>query len=242
MSLISKRNIRVRNTLASLVPWAWEAIDRGRFCFGLLTRFDRVGFYAPLPYRLKRGILQHAADRLGLACLVETGTYLGDTPWYFRRKFGLVHTIEVSPVLAEEAQRRFRKWPNIHVHLGDSTHVLPTIVPRLDIPALFWLDGHYDKGITGSGALECPIYAELECIFSSMRVPWAILIDDARNFGRAKDYPSLDELRAFVDARVKGYSMWVENDIVWIVPIAGLDTLAGRAAGLPQRVAGFPRS
>jgi hypothetical protein len=234
MHFISQRNIRARNTLASTVPWLWEAVDRVRFCSGLLSRFERVGFCAPLPYRLKRGILQYASDRLGLSALVETGTYLGDTPWYFRRKFQSIDTIEVSEVLMNEAARRFRRWPNVRVHLGDSTEVLPRIVPGLRCPTLFWLDGHYDKGITGSGVLECPIYAELECIFASAKVRWAVLIDDARNFGRAKDYPSLDQLHAFVKARLPQYSMWVENDIIWIVPMSGLDSLSSRATGLPN--------
>jgi hypothetical protein len=74
----------------------------------------------------------------------------------------------------------------------------------------------------------------LECIFASAKVQWAVLIDDARNFGRAKDYPSLDQLHAFVKARLPQYSMWVENDIIWIVPMSGLDSLSSRATGLPN--------
>jgi hypothetical protein len=216
--------------MASAMPWAWDLVDRVRFCGLLLSQLDRQGFVTPLPYRFKRGMIQRAMRELGLRALVETGTYLGDTPWYFRLRLPRIHTIEVGDVLFEEARRRFARWPNVTVHHGDSAKVLASLVPTLDSPTLFWLDGHFDGGITGRGDLDCPIFAELEAILGSMKSRWAVLIDDARSFGHG-DYPSLDVLRSFVAARRPDFSMWVENDVIWLVPEAGMDSLPSRAAG-----------
>jgi len=222
--------------LTSAFPWFWEFLDRARFGIVLLARFRRDGFFAPFPYRLKRAIIHHVMDRLKLEVLIETGTYLGDTPWYFRHILNEIHTIEVSPMLADEAKRRFRGWSNVTIYEGDSGVVLPSVVSSISRPVLFWLDGHYDHGITGKGALDCPIYKELEAIFETSATHWVILIDDARDFGRAQDYPRLESIRDFIASRVPKFSMWVENDIVWIIPESGFDSLSGRASGLCKRL------
>ena len=234
--MITKHTIRVRNMLTSAFPWFWEFLDRARFGIVFLARFRRDGFFAPFPYRLKRAIIHHVMDRLKLEVLIETGTYLGDTPWYFRHILNEIHTIEVSPMLADEAKRRFRGWSNVTIYEGDSGVVLPSVVSSISRPVLFWLDGHYDHGITGKGALDCPIYKELEAIFETSATHWVILIDDARDFGRAQDYPRLESIRDFIASRVPKFSMWVENDIVWIVPESGFDSLSGRAGGLCKRL------
>lgn len=225
---ISKSRLRLRNKIASAAPWLWDLADRARFCLLLLAQLDRSGFAGPLPYRLKRGIILWAMRTLDLTTLVETGTYLGDTPWFFRKRLSEIHSIEVSDVLFEEARRRFRRWPNVQVHQGDSAVVLARLAPTLREPTLFWLDGHYDGGITGRGSSDCPIFAELDAIFSSVGPRWAVLIDDARSFGEG-DYPGLDDLRAFVASRRSEFSMWIENDIIWILPESGLDSLPARA-------------
>lgn len=96
---------------------------------------------------------------------------------------------------------------------GDSGKLLPEVVDKLKAPALFWLDGHYSCGLTAKGALETPIRAELQAIFSSAITGHVILIDDVRCFDGSHDYPHLDELLAFIreDGR---YKAEVSTDIL----------------------------
>jgi len=45
-----------------------------------------------------------------LEIFIETGTFLGDTPWAFRNSFKEIYTIELSETLAKLALNRFAKF------------------------------------------------------------------------------------------------------------------------------------
>ena len=53
------------------------------------------------------------------------------------------------------------------------------------------------RGDTAKGSKFCPIYEELNAIFTSID-KHCLLIDDARLFNGADDYPTLDELKGFI--------------------------------------------
>lgn len=179
----------------------------------------RGGWSSPLPALLKRAFLRGIARDEGVDAFVETGTYLGDTTWYFRNDFDVIHSIEVEPYLHAQAARRFRGFGHITIHLGDSADVLPTINAGLRGKTLYWLDGHYSGGITGAGDSHCPVYAELESIFTLSQSPFVIVIDDARCFGTDRSYPSIDDLRTCV-ARLSEQraAVCIENDMIVIRP------------------------
>lgn len=151
---------------------------------------------------------------------METGTFRGDTIWYFRNRFQRIFSIEVQPQLAALAAERFVRLRHIEIIEGDSATRLAEVVAKIDGPVMFWLDGHYSAGITGRGASDCPIWGELDAIVGKLRHPFLILIDDARCFGVDDGYPSLEELRAFTARTLPGYGMRVENDMIWIQPPA----------------------
>ena len=145
---------------------------------------------------------------------METGTHTGDT----LAKVAADQTVQaISIELADhyyrDAQRRFAGYQNVTLLHGDSGRLLPEVVNKLQAPALFWLDGHYSRGLTAKGALETPIRAELQAIFSSTIAGHVILIDDVRCFDGSHDYPHLDELLAFIrdDGR---YKAEVSTDIL----------------------------
>lgn len=208
--------LKVRNQLITFLPFLVDWID----CWDVLRAlhaWKKKGLILPLPGRIKRSIIKARAEQARAHILVETGTFRGDTPWYFRRDFAQIHSVEVEPTLAAIAQVRFRHQPHVEIHVGDSADLLGRLCPMLDRPVIFWLDGHYSGGITGRGQKECPIWEELDAIFTGMRVPFIILIDDARCFGTDIQYPTLDELRVYLLDRRPDYSCIVENDIITLV-------------------------
>jgi hypothetical protein len=176
------------------------------------------GFLMPLPPFIKRSIILRYALDHHCKTLVETGTQYGDTPYLFRDKFDTIYTIELSSSLAAMARKRFRPFSHIEVIEGDSGQKLAELLPRLRSKVLFWLDGHYSAGLTARGSKDCPIYAELHSIASLCKVPFVVLIDDARCFGHDKDYPSLTDLEAFVQSALPSHYMGVNNDIIHLIP------------------------
>lgn len=215
---MSYRTIHLRNVACALFPWLFNWLERLRFGLVFLPKAEKYGLTLPLPYLLKRAILARAAARFGAEVLVETGTYMGDTPWFFRHRFRRLWTVEVHPVLAGLAKRRFAAHPQVTVVEGDSRHVLKDIVPQVDRTALYWLDGHYSGGITGIGEAVCPILAEMETIFSHAKTAFLVCVDDARLFGTEVGYPTIPELVAFLREQCGTPRLWIENDIIFVVP------------------------
>ncbi len=172
----------------------------------------------PLPYFFKRGIIARVALRSGSKVLVETGTYMGDTPWQLRHLFHQVWSVEVHPPLAELARDRFKNDSKVTILQADSRHALKDIVPKLGEATLFWLDGHYSGGITGMGEAVCPIFEELETVFTRTTVPFVVLIDDARLFGNEDGYPTIKELHNYLSRLPNTPIVWIESDIVFVIP------------------------
>jgi hypothetical protein len=210
--------VRIRNLLVALAPWVFNAGLRARFAFQTLSPWYRTGWESPLPDLLKRSILVRYAHLYQLSTLVETGTFLGDTPWALRNVFEEIHTVELSPILAGLAKERFKRLARIHVHQGDSTKVLPSLLKQLSRPTLFWLDGHFSGGITAQGELNTPICAEVEIIARQCDVRFVMLIDDARCFGLEPGYPTLNNFQEQISILLPEAVFTVENDMIAIVP------------------------
>ena len=173
-----------------------------------------------MPPLLKRAFLRGIARSEKARNFVETGTYLGDTTWEYRRDFDRIDSIEVEPYLHGQAVRRFSGMPHVTIHLGDSADVLPNIVPSLKGKTLYWLDGHYSAGITGAGVSHCPVFRELESIFTLSREPFVIVIDDARCFGTDPAYPTIEQVRGRVGQLSEDRAgVTVENDMIIIRPL-----------------------
>jgi hypothetical protein len=210
--------IRFRNALIAAAPWAFSVGLRARFAFQTLPRWRQNGWESPLPNLLKHSILVRYARLHQLTALVETGTYLGDTPWELRKTFAEIHTIELSPILCRLAKERFKRLAHILVHEGDSARKLPELLKHLTRPTLFWLDGHFSGGITAQGKVSAPIADEVSAIAKQCPVRFVLLIDDARSFGSEVGYPSLDQFREKISGWLPGAIVSVENDIIAIVP------------------------
>lgn len=225
------RTIRLRNWISALFPWLVTLLERLRIGLVFLPRMAREGYALPLPYVYKRGMLARMARQCGAEVLVETGTYMGDTPWALRKQFRRIWTVEVHPPLARLARDRFRRHPHVTVVEADSAFALKDIVPQIDAPALYWLDGHYSFGITGQGTQVCPLFDELETVFAHTKVPFAVMIDDARLFGQEDGYPTLQALADFLARLPTPPLAWLENDIIFLLPRD--HPLAATLAALP---------
>lgn len=162
-----------------------------------------------VPHIIKQHTLAEFAERFNLRVMVETGTNLGNMINAQKNRFREVYSIELDKWLAARAKRKFADSPNIHLYQGDSGEVLPTIMPHIKEPALFWIDAHW-------GAIDAPVKKELECIYRHPIRNHVLLIDDARYFDGHGDYYSIQELREHAAREYPGSVVEVKDDIIRI--------------------------
>lgn len=209
------RSIRLRNRMIAWLPWL-SALGEMRQLFKASRRWRYDGWFVPVPHFVRRAMLVTQARAIDAAIFVETGTYKGGTTWCLLGMFRRMVTIEVVPELASVAKERFKRHHSVTVIEGDSASVLPDVCKSLDAPCLFYLDGHYSGGITGMGGAECPVIEELRVIFSFAKVPFRIVIDDARLFGSDPAYPTIQAVVNFVKSHRTMVQVLVENDAILI--------------------------
>jgi hypothetical protein len=196
--------------------WRWLVSRRVRRDQRKRRAWLAAGRPAPAPSAVKHEIIREHATRHRLRTLVETGTYTGGTIAALQSDFERIYSIELDAVLYEQAHTRFARAPHITLLRGDSSDVLPALLPRLTTPALFWLDGHYSGPGTAKGRRETPIVEEIRAILAHPVAGHVILVDDARAFGTWPDYPTLDEFRHLAMAERADLVFEVADDIIRI--------------------------
>lgn len=183
-----------------------------------ILKWRLKGSPLPPPHVIKINIIDKFQSKFGSTTFIETGTFLGDMIEAQKSNFERLHSIELSEELYQKAAERFEKNNEITIHQGDSGKVLKEIVNNLNQQALFWLDGHYSGGETALGDKECPVLEELESIFGGEIKNHVILIDDARLFKGAKDYPTIEEIGKVISDYNSKYVVKVKNDIIIAEP------------------------
>jgi hypothetical protein len=183
----------------------------------IISDWEGAGRPIPPADPVKQALVLELAEKYHLDILVETGTYLGELVEATRGTFARIYTIEIDSKLHRLAMRRFRTAENVTVILGDSSVALAAVVKQIERPALFWLDAHDSRGITGHGSLESSLKAELAHLFSSWRDGNVILLDDVRDFARP-GYPDLAATRKLIESTLPGYTFSVKDDIARICP------------------------
>lgn len=168
------------------------------------------------PHEKHAVILEHG-ERFGCTAFIETGTEFGDTVEAARTYFSKIWSIELGPNYYQAAVKRFASYPHIKILLGDSSDILPSLLPTLkNEKVLFYLDAHW-KYDSVDPKKSNPTSEELETIFACMPDS-IILIDDARTFTglntRGNSTPRLDELESYV--LLKGLTFRIEKDIIRI--------------------------
>jgi len=202
--------------------WPVYALHYRVFHWFCLRRWRRAGCPTPPPYPVKQQLLRACARKYGLQILIETGTCHGDTLAALRDVFEHLYSIELCKPYFELVKKRFNRMPHVHLVLGDSATELKGILDQvrpLKRRLLFWLDGHYSGADSAKGEVETPIFQELDHILGDEQTLSAVIaIDDAREFGGNPNYPSMDELVAFVKRRRNVVTVSVHTDIIWITP------------------------
>lgn len=183
----------------------------------MVEKWKARGKPIPPPHAAKLTILRDYAGRFHLKVFVETGTYFGDTLDSLKGEFDKLYSIELNKSLHKMAQRRFRSEAD-HIELiqGDSGDQLAHVMAKINQPTLFWLDAHFNEGLNARE--DSPILRELEPIFAAKDFGHIILIDDARWFGIAPEYPRLEKLEWYVNSTGKKRTITVEDDCIRIVP------------------------
>ena len=188
----------------------WMIVERRQYLAYCFWK-DR-GFSVPCPQEVKLEVLLRNGG--GDITWIETGTFHGETTQELARDARMVYTIEPSPQLFAKAVDRFAGVANVECLNGLSEDLLPGLLPRIESPVSFWLDGHYSAGETFKGPVDTPIGMELEVIERHL-TRWekvSVLIDDVRCFApESPEYPPLDFL---VDwSRKNGLRWHIEHDI-----------------------------
>jgi len=171
------------------------------------------------PHLVKQRAVQEYAERYGLRTLVETGTYYGEMVAAMRRRFDQIYSVEFDSVLAHRAQKKFSRWPHIHILEGDSQRVVPEMLRSLDQPALFWLDAGY-YGWAGLQGNKQRLTSELEAVLGHRIQNHVILMDDARGLNGQNGAPTVEQLKQRIEAEFAGRNVEMKHDILRITPIA----------------------
>jgi hypothetical protein len=171
------------------------------------------------PHLLKQRTVRDYAQRYGLRVLVETGTYYGEMVAAMKSRFDEIHSVEFDSRLAERAQKKFSRWPYIHIVQGDSQQVVPEILKSLSRPALFWLDAGY-YGWAGLQGDKQRLTTELEAILGHRIRDHVILMDDARGLNGQNGAPTVEQLKQRIEKAYPGREVSVKYDILRITPTA----------------------
>ncbi|HLW98310.1 MAG TPA: hypothetical protein VKR82_06670 [Candidatus Acidoferrales bacterium] len=171
------------------------------------------------PHLLKQRTVLDYSRRFSLHILIETGTYYGEMVAAMRSHFDRIDSIEQNPELAQRAAKRFGRFPQIHIHQGDSQSVLPELLKSLNQPALFWLDAGY-YGWAGLQGVQQRLGVELEAILRHRLSGHVTLMDDARGLSGENGALTVAELTQRVANEFPGRRVEVAYDILRITPEA----------------------
>ncbi|MEY5046028.1 MAG: hypothetical protein RL713_1253 [Bacteroidota bacterium] len=182
------------------------------------TNWLQAGKSLTNPHKVKQSIIKEYQQHFNCKIFVETGTYMGDMIDAQLQSFDKLYSIELQPSLYYRAKDRFKNEPKVHLLKGDSGKKLGGLMPKLTSTSLFWLDGHYSMGLTAKGDKECPILEELNAILTLSEFQHVILIDDARLFTGENDYPTIDQLKTFIEKYSSNLLLEIKDDVIRLTP------------------------
>ena len=182
-----------------------------------LAEWEKNGKPLPPPHIVKQMAIEDYKNKFHTEILVETGTYLGEMVEAQLNNFSRIISIELSKEFYKRAKQKFRNNPKVELLQGDSGKKLNEVVPLLNGPALFWLDGHYSGGKTAKADKNCPVPEELHII---LRNNWShiILVDDARLFDGTDDYPGISQIKEIIVSNKRDYTLEIKDDIIRLTP------------------------
>ena len=121
-------------------------------------------------------------DYTKFPCFIETGTFYGETITNMEPYFNILYTIEFNEMYYEREKNKY-KGTKINFLLGDSSIIFETLLPAIEEPVIFFLDGHWCSGNSGKSVKDCPLDEEITHINNLFKNEAIIIIDDYRLFG-----------------------------------------------------------
>lgn len=157
--------------------------------------------------------LKAVGRRTNADCLIETGTFLGNTTMRCSRSFDKVYTIELDQKLYEQAKSYLASRANVECIQGDATIELPKILDRPECNnVLIFLDGHFSQGETALGDVAEPACELLSSLAAHREKIRGIVVDDFRLFGVEAGWPKKSELIKSAEDHFGDFSIAVHFD------------------------------
>ncbi len=169
-----------------------------------------------IPHLVKQLAVKNLAKKCGIRVFIETGTFLGDMVAAVTNDFERIYSMEFSEDLFNRAAKKFEGHHHVTILHGESSQIMPDLLRHIDVPCLFWLDGHYSSGDSEKGKREATILKELKQIFNHPIKNHVILIDDAHLITEKNDSPTLKFLRNCAERGLSDHEFDVRNDIIRI--------------------------
>lgn len=117
---------------------------------------------------------------------VETGTLWGEAiEVALECGFKKIYSIEIDPEKIAFNRDKFKDQIEdgvVEIIEGDTFKVFGDVIAKVDAPATFWLDAHWDGGPVGE--YKCPLPFELEALLNHPIKTHTLLVDDRRIFGQ----------------------------------------------------------
>jgi hypothetical protein len=138
-------------------------------------------------------------NRWHLEYFVETGTSEGITACTAAQHFRHVHTIELALEPFNAPVQPLLETNNVTRYLGNSSEVIPQIIPILDKPTFWYLDAHWSGGGQKYGH-ECPLLDEIAAIGTRDTSCDVVMIDNYGVFETCtpihdpSQWPSVDQI------------------------------------------------
>lgn len=202
----------ILKNLFRLTPISFQELIRNK----MYHNWEKNGKSIPPPQVVKLFKIRELQKKYDCKLFIETGTYKGDMIYALKNDFEQLITVELSEQYHQKAVEKFRNDKHINLLLGDSGILMPKIIKDIKVKTLFWLDGHFSSGNTAKGELDCPIFGELDAIFSSP-LKHVLLIDDARYFNGTSDYPTIEGLKSYIEKNKPGSYFSNENDLITVI-------------------------
>ena len=121
----------------------------------------------------RKRIFEELLKKYRFACIIETGTHVGETTGYMAAKSNLpVYSSEINPNMYSLARMRLKNFSGIYLHKSDSREFIKELSDNPEMvrnETFFYLDAHWRK--------DCPLVEEIEQIASRWE-KFVIMVDD----------------------------------------------------------------
>jgi hypothetical protein len=166
-----------------------------------------------IPQEAKAYFVKRTAKDHGLSTLVETGTGFGDLLIRVVDDFDRIYSVELQPDFYATTVERFKDIENVALYNGESSAFVKDMTIILDEGVLWFLDAHYAGPGTARADKDTPVMEELGYILGHDK-RHVIIIDDARLFGKEKEYPTLQEVYDFAEKHGYTGSVWGDEIVL----------------------------